>query len=103
MPCVPYNRPFGEMHRTFSLSLRVILFESSTAKTSDSRPMPKTPDPIPVICTRCARPFTLSPRAYARRVARYGRTLLCERCLTDGWLRLQPRRYAHILAREDEP
>ncbi len=64
--------------------------------------MPKKPDPIPAICARCARPFTLHPRAYERRVARYGLTLLCEGCLTDGWLRSQPGRYAHIRAQGDE-
>jgi len=31
--------------------------------------MPPKRDPIPVICARCARPFTLTPHAYARRVA----------------------------------
>ncbi len=65
--------------------------------------MPPKRDPIPVICARCARPFTLTPHAYARRVARYGQTLLCQQCLTDGWLRSQPGRYAHILAQGDKP
>jgi hypothetical protein len=66
--------------------------------------MPKKPDPIPVICTRCVRPFTLNPRAYERRVARYGLILLCERCLTDGWLRMHQGRHTEtILVRDDEP
>ncbi len=42
---------------------------------------------VPVTCAHCAVPFTLTPLAHARRVARYGQRLLCQRCLTDGWLR----------------
>jgi len=42
---------------------------------------------IPVTCAHCAAPFTLTPLAHARRVARYGQRLLCQRCLIDGWLR----------------
>lgn len=64
--------------------------------------MPKKPDPISAICATCARPFTLNSRAYERRIARYGLTLLCEPCLTNRWLRAQPGRHAHILAQGDE-
>ena len=65
--------------------------------------MPKKRPTIPVVCTACARPFTLTPLAYARRVARYGATLLCQQCLTDGWLRMHQGRHADRLARENAP
>ena len=41
---------------------------------------------VPVRCAHCAAPFTLTPRALARRRARYGHHLLCARCLADSWL-----------------
>ena len=65
--------------------------------------MPQKRDPTPIVCATCARPCTLTPRAYARRGARYGSSLLCQQCLTDGWLRMHQGRHADaILAREDE-
>lgn len=49
--------------------------------------MPRSASAALVSCAQCAAPFTLTPLAHARRVARYGQRLLCQRCLTDGWLR----------------
>ncbi len=49
--------------------------------------MPRSASAVLVSCAHCAAPFTLTPVAHARRVARYGQRLLCQRCLGDAWLR----------------
>ncbi len=49
--------------------------------------MPRSAARVPVTCADCAAAFTLTPAAHARRVARYGQRLLCQRCLGDVWLR----------------
>ncbi len=82
----------GPAERAVSFCARAVFYSRTTHQSmtthqlgaATTETMPKKPDPIPVICTRCVRPFTLNPRAYERRVARYGLILLCERCLTDG-------------------
>jgi len=43
--------------------------------------------PIEVVCVQCARPFTLSQRAYGQRIARYGQHLRYVHCVGDSWLR----------------
>ncbi len=48
---------------------------------------------VPVVCALCATPFTLTPHAHTRRIARYGDRLLCVRCLTDSWLRTRAGQY----------
>ncbi len=64
----------------------------------------KTPA-IAVVCAQCARPFTLTPPAHARRLARYGEHLLCARCLADSWLHStwQGATARDALLREGEP
>jgi len=60
--------------------------------------------PVPVVCARCAHPFTLTPHAHARRRARYGEHLLCARCLADSWLHTwQGAAVGDALLREGEP
>ncbi len=42
---------------------------------------------VTVTCATCHDDFTLTARAHARRVERYGERILCQRCLGDVWLR----------------
>lgn len=47
--------------------------------------------PVPVVCARCAHPFTLTPHAHAR-------------CLADSWLHTwQGAAVGNALLREGEP
>jgi len=59
--------------------------------------MSKHASPVPLTCTECRAPFTLTPAAYARRRQAYGERLLCQRCLADIWLRMQPQQQRKIL------
>jgi len=66
--------------------------------------MPRSALTVPVTCAHCAAPFTLTPVAHARRVARYGQRLLCQRCLGDAWLRTwRGAIMAEHLLRDDGP
>jgi len=60
--------------------------------------------PVPLTCTHCQAPFSLTPQAHARRLARYGQRLLCTRCLADSWLHSWQGRMAaaHLLCDEAE-
>jgi len=59
--------------------------------------MSKHASSVPLTCTECRAPFTLTPAAYARRRQAYGERLLCQRCLADIWLRMQPQQQRKIL------
>ena len=64
--------------------------------------MTSKPEPVPIVCAGCAAPFTLTPQAHARRMARYGGRLLCSRCLSDSWLRTRGSYQKDALLREHE-
>jgi len=57
--------------------------------------------PIEVVCVQCARPFTLSQRAYGQRTARYGADLRCVHCVGDVWLRAGKGYRADALLRDE--
>ncbi len=57
--------------------------------------------PVEVVCVQCRRPFTLSPRAYAQRTARYGADLRCVHCVGDTWLRAGNGYHADALLRDE--
>ncbi len=59
--------------------------------------MSKHASSVPLTCTECRASFTLTPAAYARRRQVYGERLLCQRCLADIWLRMQPQQQRKIL------
>ncbi len=61
--------------------------------------MSKHASAVPLTCTECRAPFTLTPAAYARRRQAYGDRLLCQRCLADIWLLMQPWEKSKILNR----
>ncbi len=56
---------------------------------------------VPVVCALCATPFTLTPHAHTRRIARYDDRLLYVLCLTDSWLRTRAGRYQQVRVLRD--
>ncbi len=63
--------------------------------------MRTTAAPVEVVCVQCARPFTVSQRAYAQRTARYGSALRCPHCVGDRWLHVGHGYRVDALLRED--
>ncbi len=64
--------------------------------------MARKVESVQVVCVACAAPFTLTPQAHARRVARYGAHLLCSRCLGDSWLWTRGSYQKETLLREED-
>jgi len=62
------------------------LCHDATSMREGGRRMRTTAAPVEVVCVQCARPFTVSQRAYAQRTARYGSALRCPHCVGDRWL-----------------
>jgi len=59
--------------------------------------MAKYASTVTLTCAECRALFTLTEAAYARRRHAYGDRLLCQRCLGDIWLRMQPQEKRKLL------